>query len=91
MTKFFQLILLCTTLIVVSKKRQVPNNKIVTPYVATFIHIFNTVDSANRIATFQFEYLDKGSDGLKDYATLRFDSAAGLIERIHGPPNFYEN
>jgi uncharacterized protein YjaZ len=64
--------------------------KIYTSDVANFIRIFNTVDSTNRITTFQSEYLDKGSDGLKDYASLRFDSAAGLVERIYGSPKFYQ-
>ncbi len=76
---------------VFAQTKQNNNYKIYTSDVINFIRISNTVDSAKRITTFQSEYLDKGSDGLKDYATLRFDSAAGLVKRIYGSPIFYKN
>ncbi len=90
MKKTFLICCLLTTIYVSAQKKQAPNYKIVTTDVANFIRIFNSVDSANRITTFQSEYLDKGSDGLKNYATLRFESAAGLVERIYGSPDFYK-
>lgn len=91
MKRIALLLFTCTTLHASAQKKQVPNYKIVTTDVANFIRIFNTVDSANRITTYQSEYLDKGSAGLKDYASIRFDSAAGLVERIYGAPKFYKN
>lgn len=56
---------------------------------ANFIKIFRTVDSANRIQVFQTEYLDKGTAGLQNYAALRFEKAAGLVERIYNSQKFY--
>jgi hypothetical protein len=90
MKKLFLLYCVFAAIHAFAQKKQVSNYKIVTTDVANFIRIFNTVDSANRITTYQSEYLDKGSDGLKDYATLRFHSAGGLVERIYGSPDFYK-
>ena len=75
---------------VFAQPKQTKNYKIYTSDVANFIRIFSSVDSVNRINAFQSDYLDKGSEGLRDYATLRFDSAQGLVERIYGTPNFYK-
>jgi uncharacterized protein YjaZ len=75
---------------VFAQTKQNHNYKIYTTDVANFIRIFSSVDSINRINAFQSDYLDKGSEGLRDYATLRFDSAVGLVERVYGAPNFYK-
>lgn len=76
---------------------QTKNSKtynVCTSDLTNFVRIYSSVDSVNRINVYQTEYLDKGSVGLKDYASLRFDNAGGLVERIYGSSKksiFYQN
>lgn len=46
-------------------------------------------DREKRIAIYQFEYLDKGSAGLKDFVRLRIKGARQLVETIEKLPRFY--
>ena len=46
-------------------------------------------DAEKRAAIFQAEYLDKGSDGLKDFVRLRIRSAKALAETVGRLPRFY--
>lgn len=46
-------------------------------------------DKAKRIAIFQNEYLDKGSAGLKDFLSLRIQSAENLVNTIDRRPKYY--
>jgi hypothetical protein len=46
-------------------------------------------DTDKRIAIYQNEYLDKGSDGLKDFIRLRIKSAKNLVATIDKMPKFY--
>ena len=46
-------------------------------------------DAEKRAAVFQAEYLDKGSEGLKDFVRLRIKSAKALAETVARLPRFY--
>ena len=46
-------------------------------------------DREAKIAVFQREYLDKGSQGLKDFLQLRINSAKTLVETIEARPGYY--
>lgn len=46
-------------------------------------------DREKKIAVFQTEYLDKGSEGLRDFVRLRIKSAKALVETIEKLPRFY--
>lgn len=46
-------------------------------------------DREKKIVVYQTEYLDKGSDGLKDFVRLRIKSAKDLFETIERLPHFY--
>ena len=46
-------------------------------------------DADKKIAIYQTEYLDKGSDGLKDFVRLRIRSAKNLAATIDKMPGYY--
>jgi hypothetical protein len=46
-------------------------------------------ERAAKVRIFQTQYLDKGSDGLKDFLRLRVKSADALVDRIAQIPKYY--
>jgi len=84
---FCFLAILFTSIPIFAQKK--PDYNIYTSDIANFIRIYNSVDSINRIKVYQTQYLDQGTDGLRDYASNRFKVAKGLVERIYGIPDFY--
>jgi hypothetical protein len=46
-------------------------------------------DHAKKVEIFKTEYIDKGSDGLKDFVRLRIKSADALVAQIEKMPKFY--
>ena len=46
-------------------------------------------DTDKKVAIYQTEYLDKGSEGLKDFIRLRIKSAKNLVAMIDRMPKFY--
>jgi hypothetical protein len=67
--------------------------KFVTSDINNFWHAFDLAlretNKDKRTSIFQREYLDKGSDGLKDFVRLRIKDAKGLVETIEKLPKFY--
>lgn len=67
--------------------------KFVTSDINNFWHAFDLAmketNVDKKISIFQTEYLDKGSDGLKDFVRLRIKTAQGLVETISKLPKFY--
>jgi hypothetical protein len=62
--------------------------KLVLQTVPIFLSVYNSTDSASRIKLFQSLYLDIGSVGLNEYASLRFQNAASLVNRIYNSSVF---
>lgn len=46
-------------------------------------------DRTKKIKIYQTEYLDKGSQGLKDFVRMRLKSARDLVETVERLPRFY--
>jgi predicted Zn-dependent protease DUF2268 len=69
------------------------NVKFVTSDIANFWRAYDLAeketDRAKKVAIFQTEYIDKGSDGLRDFVQLRIGSADKLVARITKMPKFY--
>ena len=69
------------------------NVKFVTSDIANFWRAYDRAaketERARKAEIFQAEYIDKGSDGLKDFVRLRIKSAGALVDQIAKMPKFY--
>lgn len=67
--------------------------KFVTSDIVNFWRAFDLAskegEREKKIAIFQTEYLDKGSEGLRDFVRLRIKSAKALVETVEKLPKFY--
>ena len=67
--------------------------KFVTSDIVNFWRAFDLAmkegDREKRVAIFQAEYLDRGSEGLRDFVRLRIKSAKALAETVERLPKFY--
>lgn len=67
--------------------------KFVTSDIDNFWHAYDLAaketDTDKKVAVYQSEYLDKGSDGLKDFLRLRIRSAKNLVAVIDKMPGYY--
>ena len=68
------------------------NVKFVTSDIANFWRAYDLAaketERARKVEIFQAEYIDKGSEGLKDFVRLRIKSAGALVDPIAKMPKF---